>query len=394
MVTLAMALAVCGMRPAVADIRSDQAAAILEWPSVIYFAPTSDFVLGPITASGVLFNTVIQLSNTSTDPVFVHCFYENANAHCSNTGEVCVEPQDCCGTSGCGSCKPGWNETDFHVQITPRQPLGWLASDGLSGFDPTPPNYFGTFPIDGVHNFGIDGTSSNATSAIPPVPEEPFNGSLRCIAVDADDVPVDRNVLKGEGSLELYQTGSQDNLSVAKANAIGIQAIPGANNGDNVLVLGGSDAEYNGCPNYLILNHFFDFAENPVTEDGSFVLSALTLVPCTQDYQRQIPGAAVVQYLVYNEFEQRFSTSQPFKCKELTLLSNIDTTQNLRSIFSAGIAGTLTGQTRVNPIGSGALGVLTEIHAPSSPDAVTAPIADVNLHYQGDRTDADLITLP
>ena len=35
-----------------------------------------------------LFDTVIQLSNTSTDPVYVHCFYENANSHCTNTGEV------------------------------------------------------------------------------------------------------------------------------------------------------------------------------------------------------------------------------------------------------------------------------------------------------------------
>ena len=34
------------------------------------------------------------------------------------------------------------------------------------------------------------------------------------------------------------------------------------------------------------------------------------LVPCANDYLRQIPGDAVVQYLVYNEFEQRFSTSR------------------------------------------------------------------------------------
>ena len=36
MVGLAMALAVCGVRPAAADVRSDRAAAILEWPSVIF----------------------------------------------------------------------------------------------------------------------------------------------------------------------------------------------------------------------------------------------------------------------------------------------------------------------------------------------------------------------
>jgi hypothetical protein len=99
------------------------------------------------------------------------------------------------------------------------------------------------------------------------------------------------------------------------------------------------------------------------------------------------PGAAVVQYLVFNEFEQRVSTSKPFDCKFISLISNIDTTQNERSIFSAGVAGTLTGQTRLNAIGSGVLGVATEIHD-------LAAIADFNLHYQGDRTDPDFIILP
>jgi hypothetical protein len=161
-----------------------------------------------------------------------------------------------------------------------------------------------------------------------------------------------------------------------------------------VLVLGGPEPEYNGCPNFLILNHFFDGAANPVIDDpfvngaqDSFIVTLLTLVPCTQDFLRQIPGSAVVQYLVYNEFEQRFSTSRSFTCKQLILLSNIDTTQNERSIFSAGVAGTLTGQTRMNPLGSGALGVATEIHIGDT------GIADFNLHYQGERAEPDLITL-
>jgi len=400
MVGLAMALAVCGVRPAAADIRSDQAAAILEWPSVIYFAEESTFNLAPgLSETGILINTVIQLSNTSTDPVFVHCFYENANSHCTNTGEVCTAAQECCSMLGCGVCLPGWNETDFHVQITPHQPLGWLASDGMAGFDPIPPNYFGTFPIDGVTNFGSDGTSSNAGSRIPPVPEEPFNGSLRCIAVDADGIPVDSNVLKGESQLTLFAssdfTEDDDVISVAKHNAIGVQAIEGAVNDDNVLVLGGDGAEYNGCPNFLILNHFFDGAEEPVPNTDGTIVTLLTLVPCTENYLRQIPGAAVVQYLVYNEFEQRFSTSRPMQCKQDLLISNIDTTQNQRSIFSAGVAGTLTGQSRINPIGSGLFAVGTEIHINN--DTSENPfvgIADFNVHYQGDRTDSDFIVLP
>jgi len=386
MVGLAMALAVCGVRPAVADIRSDQAAAIVEWPSVVVFANETLF------GSGFDLDTVIQLSNTSPDPVRVWCFYSNANSHCSNTGEVCIVPSDCAdmSTGGVGLCVPGWNEVDFHINLTPRQPFGWLASEGAAGFDftPNPPTEVGTFPIDGVHNFGTGG-SSNAGSRIPQVSEEPFNGSLTCIAVDEDDIPVDRNVLKGEATIEIASNGAftpsgNNVITVAKANAIGIQAIPGAVNDDTTLVLGGPEPEYNGCPNVLILDHFFDFAENPITDDGSFVVTALTLVPCSTNFLRQIPGFATVQYLVFNEFEQRLSTSRSVQCKQLLPLSSIDTTQPLRSIFAVGTQGTLTGQTRMTSVlGSGLLGVATEIHIPGDNDNETVPIADFNLHYQG-----------
>ena len=377
-VGLAMALAVSGVRPVAADMTSDRAAAILEWPSVVYAeASFLDNVVGSI-------DTIIQLSNTSTDPVNVHCFYENANPHCTNTGEVCYAAEECCGAAGCGLCLPGWNETDFHVQITPRQPLGWLASDGVSGFSTFPPKAFGTFAIDGVSNFGIGG-SSNAGSRIPPVPEEPFLGSLRCIVVDEDGIPVDRNVIKGEATWQVNTEGGF--ITVAKHNAVGIQAIEGAVNDDNVLVLGGEGAEYNGCPNFLILNHFFDGAEDPVTDNGDQIGTILEMVPCSQDYLRQEPGAAVVQYLVYNEFEQRFSTSRPMQCKQFSLISNIDTTQNERSIFSAGVSGTLTGQTRINPIGSGLIAVAHELHEGSG-------LADFNVHFQGDRANSDYIVLP
>jgi hypothetical protein len=407
-VGLAMALALCGVRPAAADIRSDQAAAILEWPSVVFVQ--EDFIF----QSGFVLQTLIQLSNVSNQSVRAWCFYENANSHCTNTGEVCFFPQECCNSEfGCGSCQPGWNETDFYVNLTPSQPLGWLASQGMAGFDVSsqPPKKFGKFPIDGVTNFGPDG-SSNAGSRIPPVPEEPFTGSLRCIAVDESGFPVDRNVLKGEATISLFGEIGEDGvegpddddfdvLSVAKHNAIGVQAIEGAVNDDKVLCLGGRDtseqcpdgAEYNGCPNFMILNHFFDFAENPVTDDGSFVVTLLTLVPCTQDYLRQIPGETVVQYVVYNEFEQRVSFSRKVVCKSLLALSSIDTTQNERSIWSAGVAGTLTGQTRLNPLTTGLFAVATEVYFPSG-DFFIPPLADFNVHYQGDRAQADIITLP
>jgi hypothetical protein len=375
-VALAMALAICGVGPAAGDVASDRAAAIVIWPHI----QVGD-VTGTLSATQSI-DTVLQLTNTSNEPIVVWCFYENANSHCTNTGQVCVEAQDCCnGANGCGQCLPDWNEVDFRIRLTPQQPIGWLASEGE--FD---------FPLDGVNRFGIGG-SSNAGSRIPPVAEIPFEGLLKCFAVDEDNVPVERNVLKGEAILYFVdETPTTEQVDVAKYNAVGIQAREGRNNQDTILILDSDqnpDAEYNGCPNILILNHFFDFATNPV--NGAEITTNLVLVPCTQDLLRQIPGSAVIQYIVYNEFEQRFSTSRFVRCKQNLPLSLIDTTQRQRSIFSAGVAGTLTGQTRANALGSGMLAVADEFHEISEDRFYSAAF---NVHFQGDREDPDIITLP
>src|SRR5215470_5470103 len=91
-------LAVCGVRPAVADIRSDQAAAILEWPNILFFE--ADHLPSFLN----VIDTIVQISNTSTDPVVAWCFYENANSHCTNTGLVCLAAEECCSDPmlGCG----------------------------------------------------------------------------------------------------------------------------------------------------------------------------------------------------------------------------------------------------------------------------------------------------
>jgi len=355
-VALAMAFALGGVQPAVGDVTSDQATAIVVYPHVLVDGDES-------------VDTVLQLSNTSNNPAIAWCFYENANSHCTNNGQVCVEASECCSGGLCGVCLPGWNETDFRIRLTPRQPIGWRASEGLVDF-----------PVDGVDRVGRQG-SSNAGSRIPPVPEDSFNGALRCFVVDDTNTPLDTNVFKGEATIYDYEG---DFVDVAKYNAVGIKAIEGAVNDDKELVFGGENAEYNGCPNVLILNHFFDLAINPL--NGAEITTNLILVPCTEDLLRQIPGTSVIQYLVYNEFEQRFSTSRTVDCKQDLQISLIDTTQEERSIFSAGVAGTLAGQTRLTPIGSGVLAVAEEHH-----DDFTA---DFNVHYQGDRETSDVITLP
>lgn len=424
--TLAAVLLVGFCSGAGADVVSDEATAIVVWPDVVAVGDVNGMAdiqqLAP--GSGAVVDTIIQLSNTSEEPVLAHCFYENANYHCSNTGEVCLFAEACCdGSTGCGLCEPGWLETDFRVRLTPRQPLGWVASEGLSGSD---------FPLTGAFgSTGPDG-SSNAGSRIPPVSELPYNGVLKCIAINDDGTPSDRNVLKGE-STRLARLGR--GYTVAKHNAVGLRAIEGAVNDDRELILGGGGAEYEGCPEVLIVDHLFDGVHNPAldgvvdcdaTSNGNLighvggVATRLTLVPCTQDLLRQIPGSAVVQYLVYNEFEQRFSTSRRVDCKFERILSTIDTNDRDRSIFSAGVAGSVAGQSRLRAIGSGLLGIATEgtysevafgalsgglTSGPIHKTLGSTPVfslyllegadqADVQLHQQGDRAEADVITLP
>ncbi|MCX8073181.1 MAG: hypothetical protein N3C12_12135 [Candidatus Binatia bacterium] len=377
-----------------ADIASDKPAAVLVYPKVQ--------VVG---ARGV--NTTIRLANTNTtNPINLHCYYINASSYCvggTNAGANCTLSPTVC--TGGGFCQPSWQETDFRIVLTAGQPIEWVASEGLSDGDLPLPR--GVCVRNPTRQCGTDAdcnpfpggtcTQSNAGTRIPPVPDDPFIGELRCIAIDPQGNPIPRNDLKGEGQVV---TVGDSSIDVAGYNAIGIQATGNSDGVANQLTLGpGRRGEYNGCPNYLIVDHFFDGARNPVPGTAATISTNLVLVPCSTDYLRQIPGLAVAQYLVFNEFEQRFSTSRAVRCYQDIPLSRIDTANSARSIWNVSVAGTLTGQTRVNPIGvpsanppsipSGLLGIAVETHTGS----VTKSAA-FNIHMAGDREQADVMIIP
>jgi len=197
-------------------------------------------------------------------------------------------------------------------------------------------------------------------------------------------------------------------VDASKHNAIGLAAI-GTNNGDNELTIGpGASGEYSGCPSSLLMDHLFDGATvgthrvaGTFTVGGS-VTTDLTVIPCSQDFE--IPsnlGGATLQFLVYNEFEQRFSTSTSFQCWRDMQLSDIDTrpgpTGNQQSIFSVFVQGTLAGQTRIRPVAgatraNGILGVAEEFWTSSGPGGLSTTAA--NIHFVGvNETKGDLITI-
>lgn len=387
-----------------ADVASDKAAAILVFPKLL--TDTSNAPPGP---RGQI-DTLIRVSNTSAQPISMHCFYVDATPQCPSVAALrtCLaSPLDCVANGCTSQCQ----EIDFYVNITALQPIAWLLSQGSSECSLTSPEDVPCLPLTG-DNPRSDG-ESNQGSRIPPVPKDPFIGELKCIAVDANGMPVERNDLKGEVEITRVQGNVAD---VEGYNAIGIPAIPGANQGNSdTLVLGGnvcnagtnagnvcssaadcpsgncvSAGEYVGCPNILVLDHFFDGANDPVT--GQEVTTDLTLVPCSEDFLTQIPVATVVQFQVFNEFEQRYSTSRTVTCFAEWPIWTIGGSQTMRlSIFSAAVMGTLTGQTRIRGVaiedptfGHTLLGVAEEFREGGGSAAF-------NLHFSGSRPQSDYL---
>jgi len=398
---------------------SDKPAAILVWPKIVVDT------LGQFN-DGAPQETLIQLSNTATaNRKMAYCFYVNANNHCQhNPAVVCEDAFDCPSGAGFSPCIPGWSEIDFQILLTLDQPIAWYASEGLQrgdfpiegpGLCTTPPGRLCTRDQDcGFPSGRCQLGQTNLGSGIPPVPEDPFRGSLKCIQFDPDVNPAvpdqspTTNSLKGEATIMTIEEfpESDDPVLIEKYNAVGLRATGVSSGPLNELQIGGdAGAEYFACPNTLILDHFFDFSVDPIsttTTDPNIFFSDLTLVPCGDDFLRQIPGRVTAQFLVFNEFEQRFSTSRTVDCFYESLLSNIDTSNNERSIFSALVSGTIAGQTRIRGVGSaatgrGLLGVarLGSIQLFDDGDQVGA--AAYNLHQQGNPppgTPPDVIVLP
>jgi len=387
---VAFAAAVSFAHTAGADVITDRAAAVLIFPRII--AARQVFASALQTEVSAT-DTEIQITNTTSAPLRLSCFYVDATPLCSLSGTACPVnsfcplPQDI--------CLPKWVETDFRIFMTPQQPLAWRVSLGMSGLQ---------FPLDG-RDFNGPGNQNNAGSAIPPLPAHEFPpqmappggtsavgtftiAELECIVVDDAGFGAASNSIKGEATITTSETIRNldppvpfNSAVVERYNAVGIEAIGGDVNRDNVLELSDALGEYDGCPNVLILENFFDGPE--------FGPNTLTLVPCQQNLRDQIPGSTTAQFLVFNEFEQRFSTSTLVSCLFSKWLSLIDTNQPGRSIFSAAVAGTGAGQTRIRGVQGGLIGVLSR-----GISSVSGVSATNNIHRQGRRDDVDQIILP
>ncbi|HVO27710.1 MAG TPA: hypothetical protein VMW56_29225 [Candidatus Margulisiibacteriota bacterium] len=360
---LALGVVAAGAR---ADVTTEEGASILVFPK--------------IQANGT-FDTVIQITNTSNSILHAHCFYVDASLRSTLSGLPCSVPS--------ATCLPIWQETDFLIWLTKQQPTHWLLSKGRN--------------VDPTDGFASDGSGFDP-GRVPPEPD--FVGELKCIEVAESGEPVMGNFLKGEATLEVTATtadalpdepGTQEG-DVSKYNAIGIRANPDATP-SNPLTL--DDSVYNSCPAKLIVNHFATGSTDPVAEElgsalsGSSVATQLTLVPCSEDFENQRPKSVTVQFLIYNQFEERFSASTTVTCFLSVELTDIDSPgAPTRSAFSINQLGTEVAHTEITPVVNldgttgGLLGVVERIVSVSTATGGTvAARAAYDLHTAGNLVD-------
>jgi hypothetical protein len=180
---------------------------------------------------------------------------------------------------------------------------------------------------------------------------------------------------------------------------MGLNTNSHVNNSDDTLCLGGgvtqscsTGAEYNACPDTVIANHFAAGASDPVIDEfttgGSSVSTEVTVVPCTEDFENQIPGRVTLQFLIINEFEELYSTSTTITC-----WANLDLGA-VNPVFTEAFLGSRFAQTRMHPATPdqpGILGVMEEFHSLSAGNESRDAL---NLHGEGDRPAGDVIVLP
>ena len=324
-----------------AQVVLDQAASILIYPEIIV---------------GGIRDTTVQIVNTGNSAEHARCFYVNYAGTCSSTGTPCVTANDC------SDCVQGSVATEFNINLSRQQPTVWVASQGRA----------------------------SGTSLVPPM-TAPFYGELVCVEVNAAGTPTSGNRLIGEATV--VDTSSGD---VAKYHAAGLQGLD-TNDGDNALCLGGgvsaecpAGAEYAACPQSWLLDFVTDGTEDSIIGTGSAVHTNLTAVPCTLDLSSQIPGQAIAQFLVTNQFAQRSSTSAFSNRLFDTPLASIDTQVPDRSIFSRTILGTDYAHTVMSSAqGSGFVAIGQEFHASGSSTSEALSPVPIGTHTAG-----DVITLP
>ncbi len=395
-----------------ADVTSDESGTLLIYPKVV---------------SDGARDTLIQMSNRTNSVVMVHCFYINASGSCSATVDQSCEIDADCPTSE--TCIRQCNATNFELVLTAQQPVQWRVSTGRLTTIPSAPCRPGQ-----TCQCTVDSSSGqlvcpgmligqNNASFVPPVGMD-FVGELKCYQINADGDPLPGNALKGTATIQDLGTGqiSEYNALAVAANADPVNGLN--SDGELRLNFSGSGAgELNYCPQSLVFTANADGVVDSFT--GATITTELTLVPCSELLEEDVPAPVRLRFVGYNEFEQSLSIEAfSFECFLNRGLANlpvnnggifVNGNQDLWKIriaprpvnvcytgsnrggscsSDADCPGALTGPAGT-PLGclpaSGVLGVAEEFYSNNG----LAGTAAFNLRHEGSRSGfGDIITLP
>lgn len=256
-------LALFGARPAAAQPAQNLPSALLIFPYI-----NSD-------GGG---DTRVELLNLSGEPQELQCFWVYGDS-CSEIG--------------------------FFIDLTPYQPVSFLASRGL---------------------FEAGG------SAVPGFFGE---GELKCAVVATQPEPEAHNAIQGRATV--YQSDGE----TVSYSAVGFRRL---SSGPYTGIVHLNGSEYAACPNRL---HF-----EVLTDDSP--ASEMILVPCDQDLILQIATELNVQFLVTNEFEQTFSASINMECTGRLVFSD------LGAFFSPAALGTATAHISLRGVQGPLLGLVID----------------------------------
>jgi hypothetical protein len=135
-------------------------------------------------------------------------------------------------------------------------------------------------------------------------------------------------------------------------------------------------------------------------------VTELTIVPCTQNFETQIPTTVTLQFVTTNEFESQFSVSTSVTCWGNFLLGSMGApAMTFEGQGFPDPQGTMFLQTRMRSAGGTPFGVLmvaeqfqsggqTAFDVPPVTALTITSTDAVNLHTEGQRGTPDLITSP
>jgi hypothetical protein len=208
---------------------------------------------------------------------------------------------------------------DFQVRLTPNQPISWLASRGTIG--------------------------AISSTAVPPFDE---TGELKCIVLPAEDSVSAHNTIQGRAAV--FGVDGQ---------TIGYSAFGFLRLTDGPLTneIDLDGVTYTQCP---AEQHFVFIASDPSTPQAE---SELVIAPCSEDLENLIHPPTVVQFQVYNEFEEALSASISVTCSTRVAL------QKISSVFTRATLGSDTGHLIIKGVQSPILALVIDrfLAAPAVP---------------------------